>query len=1354
MASKGIDDTLKEQESRLDGISKTLQQFQELMLSMDSRIEAISQRNVNNSDNHGQGILGPPPFRIDATSGSDVSHHLRSLRLELPRFDGSNPGEWIFCAEQFFNMYSTPEHLRLQIVAAYFEGSASTWYQWLQANGLLRSWKEFLVQLRQRFGASLFEDYQGQLAKLMQIHSVSKYQSEFELLSSKVSGISESLLISFYVNGLKPELKRELLIVQPTSLVQAMALSRVYEQKYHDIRALALKASGKHVFSTSLPTPFSQTHSSSSTIPLPKPKPTASHSSLPIKRLSPTELQEKREKGLCFNCDEKYGPQHRCKSKYLLLMGTDDDSSLYVQEDSDCHQLEELEDISEVSLNALTGQSNPQSLRVTGKYGAHVVNILIDNGSTHNFIRETTAHHLGLDLVTTKGFKVIEGNGDFILCQKKVADVELELQGHRFIIDLYALPIQGVEIVLGVQWLQTLGPILQDYNKMTMEFNWQDTRIQLHGSTSQKPLPVSFHQLTALLSHDHVSQLLYFVPTEVPPPTPEFQDLISDIKHRNLAEPFQSLLFEFIDVFAEPKGLPPHRTVDHRIHLEPGTRPITIRPYRYPHFQKTEMENLVQVMLDQGIIRDSNSPFSSLVLLVKKKDGSWRFCVDYRALNAVTVRDQYPIPTIDELFDELQDALIFSKLDLRSGYHQIRALMNKIFRPFLRQFVIFFFDDILDVQLFAKMSKCQFCQHTIDYLGHIVGSGKVQADPTKLEAMDNWPLPKTIKHLRGFLGLTGYYRRFIRGYATIAAPLTELLKKEAFVWSETATSAFVALKSAMMEALVLHLPNFSKVFVVETDASNVQDGILFYKGKLYLSSESPLCTSIIKEYHETPIGGHAGVARTLARVMANFFWSTMRQDVKEFVRRCSICQHVKYSTAPPYGLLQPLPIPDQVWDDLSLDFIVGLPQSKGYTVILVVVDRLSKYAHFGALPTYFTAVTVADLFNNMVVRLHGIPKSLVSDCDPIFTSQFWKRLFELQGTTLRMTSAYHPETDGQTEVLNRCLEDYLRAFVADTPHKWYSFLGWAEYSYNTALHSSIGMSPFKALYGREPPSIPSYLRGSSDNDSLDSTLSTRDAILRTLKECLHRAQNRMKIQADRHRKDLHLEPGSFVLVKLQPYRQISVAKRKNHKLSYRYFGPFHILERVGSVAYRLELPIDSKIHPVFHVSRLKPFEGPLPSDPPVLPTVVVGNKFVRFPLAVLAQRKLFRKGTLVPQILVQWSNSAPEDSTWVDFSNFVHEFPQLDLEDKVTFDGDGNDSILNIPIDNTMAQSVVRKWAENTEAHSEEIIADDSRELGNTDEIGKAPEAQEKETKKANQWEDQTVRTRKAPRWMKDYVPK
>lgn len=358
---------------------------------------------------------------------------------------------------------------------------------------------------------------------------------------------------------------------------------------------------------------------------------------------------------------------------------------------------------------------------------------------------------------------------------------------------------------------------------------------------------------------------------------------------------------------------------------------------------------------------------------------------------------------------------------------------------------------------------------------------------------------------------------------------------------------------------------------------------------------------------------------TYHRVKKLFQWKGMKLQV-DFVRQCTIYQQAKHLNSLPPGLLQPLPIPAGAWQDISLDFIEGLPKSEGYEVILVVVDRFTKYAHFLPLKHPYTAHTVAKAFFDGVVKLHGLPNTMVSDRDKVFTSNFWKELFKLLGIQLLLSSAYHPQTDGQTERVNQCLEMYLRCAIHNDPKQWKSWLSQAEFWYNSSYHTSLGCSPFYALYGYDPNvgAVPATRQSSVS--SVSECIQKVQAQAGVLKEHLARAQNKMKLTADRKRADKEYQVGEQVLLKLQPYAQSSLVNRPFPKLAFNYFGPYKVLERIGNAAYRLGLSSDSLVHQVFHVSQLKPF---LPDYTPVfsqLPTEASLDQGELMPEEILERR--------------------------------------------------------------------------------------------------------------------------------------
>ncbi|GJT11640.1 putative reverse transcriptase domain-containing protein [Tanacetum coccineum] len=293
---------------------------------------------------------------------------------------------------------------------------------------------------------------------------------------------------------------------------------------------------------------------------------------------------------------------------------------------------------------------------------------------------------------------------------------------------------------------------------------------------------------------------------------------------------------EFLDVFPEDlPGLPPVRQVEFQIDLIPGATPVTRTPYRLAPLKMKELSNQLQELTDRGFIQPSTSPWGAPILFVKKKDGSFRMCIDYRELNKLTIKNRYPLPRIDDLFDQLQGSSVYSKIDLRSGYHQLRVREEDIPKTAFRtryghyEFQVMpfgltnapaVFMDLMNRKLYAKFSKCDFWIHIVQFLGHLIDSQGLHVDPAKIEAVKNWTSPTTPTQVRQFLGLASYYRRFIEGFSKIAKPLTKLTQKnKSYIWGEEQESAFQLLKQKLCEAPILALPEENNNFIVYCDAS-------------------------------------------------------------------------------------------------------------------------------------------------------------------------------------------------------------------------------------------------------------------------------------------------------------------------------------------------------------------------------------------------------------------------------------------------------------------------------------------------------------------------------------------------------
>ncbi|XP_026458919.1 uncharacterized protein LOC113359517 [Papaver somniferum] len=441
----------------------------------------------------------------------------------------------------------------------------------------------------------------------------------------------------------------------------------------------------------------------------------------------------------------------------------------------------------EISLHALTGTISSDTIRIPGCVHKKAISILIDTGSTHSFIDSTLATSLNCFIAQTGSLLVTIANRDKTVSSGMCSQLDWTMQGHKFCGDLRLLPLGGCDIVLGANWLRNLDDVLFNLSKLCITFKHKGKKITLTGIHQKFLLSMmsgsAVKKFLQKHSHGIVGQLFSISSSSVQPIPPP---------------PIATLLNQFPSVFTEPKSLPPERNLDHKIPLKPHSKPANLRSYRCPYIQKSVVEHLVKEMLNSGIIQPSHSPFASPILLVKKKDNSWSFCVDYRKLNNLTIKDKFPIPIIDELLDELHGSHFFTKIDLKSGYHQIgvspsdihknafrtyhghfefkvmpfgltnapatfQALMNEIFQDHLRKFILVFFDDILVYipsleenlihlkttlellrthQLAANFSKFSFGQPEIEYLGHIInGYGVMLFSTTLVPALPDFSKP-------------------------------------------------------------------------------------------------------------------------------------------------------------------------------------------------------------------------------------------------------------------------------------------------------------------------------------------------------------------------------------------------------------------------------------------------------------------------------------------------------------------------------------------------------------------------------------------------------------------------------------
>ena len=1184
------------------------------------------------------------------------------------------------------------------------------------------------------------------------------------------------------------------------------------------------------------------------------------------------------------------------------------------------------------------------------------VRVLMDSGSEANWTTTRMAKSLGLPISSTRVTKVELANGASAFSHLQcTARLHMGAQSSTVCARILESLPAGVDFILGDAWMrqhdvhllysdkgQSMASCLHRKRRIVLKAMAAaesavlepDGQVRRPEPAMQDREPTGLDgQVPVLLSavqFRNCAAKRTFAMQVFPPENDETQD--------DLPSACKTVLDEFPDVFEPlPPGLPDTHGVGHVIPLHEGAQPPRRRPFRMSPREKEEAEKQVAWLLEMGWIEPSSSPYGSTILFKEKKDGTLRMCVDYRALNQLTVKNRYPLPRIDDLLDQLHGATVFSSLDLQHGYHQIRiadsdvpktafmthrglyqykvlcfglsnapssfqAVMNRVLAPVIGKCAVVYMDDILifsrsmeehaqhlrlvlqllrAAKLKCKLTKCAFGKSSIKFLGFLVGGGGLSVDPKKVQVVVDWPTPATPKEVQSFLGLATYFRRFCPGFAAVARPLHRLTHKDVqFEWTIEAQAAFDKIKVLLTTAPVLALPDLTPTappFEVSCDASDyavgavlVQNGkALAYESRLLAAAEQNYSTGekellavvhamrtwrcfleggkavvvtdhnpitylqtqknlsrrqvrwseylqnfefewkyrpgtlnpadalsrvrllprsstadatasagvelpaaragagqgtavaqsgtvllpvqgvvaepeadqpmvleeaevpaapvqlglvllavrqlgtssdvsvlevrarswpynrkvpnvldrcrkgyekdswlarnatrlqewlqedglyrrdgradgpiyvpdvdtlrreILVETHDTPYGGHLGAQRTIEQVQRLFVWPGMTTDVKEFVDTCHTCQRDKAPRQGPAGHLLPLAVPGRRWESVSMDFITHLPRtSAGNTSIAVFVDRLTKMVHLAALPENAAAPEVARCFLHNVFRLHGLPRELVTDRDSRFTSHFWQEVMRILGTRRSMSTAFHPQSDGQTERMNAVLQDMLRHWVGPLLNNWDQLLDCAEFAINNAKQSSTQDTPFRLNYGQDPLTPLSIEADTRVPCAADFVGKMSDAVVRA-KAAMQVARHRQQMYHNRGRRDVHFEEGQKVLLKTTNFQW---PQKLGRKLLPKWIGPFAIVSKVGRLAYKLELPPHLKMHPVFHVSLLKLFKEGDRSQPPPKPIVVNGEE--QWEVEEIVGERGKGKGA---EVLVKWQGFGVEDNTW------------------------------------------------------------------------------------------------------------